>query len=213
MTKIVSVNVSDIQTVEWRGETMTTGFFKKPVASAAVGRLGLAGDSQAELAVHGGPDKAVYAYSEDHYPWWRQRLPGIDLPFGAFGENLTVSGFNDNEACIGDLYRAGSALLMAVQPRLPCVKLAMRFDDPSMVKTFAQSGRLGIYFRVVEEGRVSPGAPMEKTFAHPERFPVYELARLYFDPGLTAEKASRALALPVLNDNWRDMLGKRLQKA
>jgi|CXWL01.1.fsa_nt_gi MOSC domain-containing protein YiiM len=213
MTKIVSVNVSDIREVHWRGQTMTTGFFKKPVPGADVTRLGLAGDKQAELDVHGGPDKAVYAYSEDHYPWWSQRLPGTDLSYGSFGENLTVNGFNDNEACIGDLYRAGSALLMAVQPRLPCVKLAMRFDDPGLVKTFADSGRLGIYFRVVEEGRINPGDPMEKTFAHPERFPVYELARLYFDPELTSKKAGRALALPVLNDNWRDMLGKRLKKA
>ncbi len=174
--KIVSVNVSEVRTVQWRGETMTTGIFKKPVPGAAVGRLGLAGDRQADLSVHGGHDKAIYAYSEDHYAWWRQRLPGTDLPYGSFGENLTVNGFNDNEACVGDLYRAGSALLMAVEPRLPCVKLAMRFDDPGMVKTFAQSGRLGIYFRVVEEGTVKQGDPMEKTFAHPDRFPVYDLA-------------------------------------
>ena len=211
--EIVSVNVSDIRVVQWRGETMTTGFFKKPVPGADVTQLGLTGDRQADLAVHGGHDKAVYAYSEDHYPWWRKRLPGNDLPYGAFGENLTIKNFNDNEACIGDLYRAGNALLMAVEPRLPCVKLAMRFDDPGMVKTFAQSGRLGVYFRVIEEGRVNPGDAMEKTSTHPERFPVYELARLYLDPALTAQQASRALALPVLTDNWREMLGKRLKKA
>ena len=213
MMEILSVNIGAVREVQWRGEAIRTGIFKKPVASAAVLRLGLEGDRQADLAVHGGPDKAVYAYAAEHYPWWRERLPGVDLSHGSFGENLTVKGFNDNEACLGDVYRAGSALLMATQPRLPCSKLAMRFDDPGMVKSFAQSGRLGVYFRVMEEGRVKQGDAMEKITEHPERFPVYELSRLYFDPELTRRKASRALGLPILNDNWREMLGKRLKKA
>ena len=174
--------------------------------------LGLEGDEQADLDVHGGIDKAVYAYSADHYPWWRGQLPDVELPFGAFGENLTISGFDDLDACIGDIYRAGTARLLAIQPRLPCHKLGLRFNDPGMVKRFAQSLRLGVYFKVVEPGHVRRRDGFEKISEHKIRFPVLDLARLYFDPGLTPEKARPALEHPALNSNWHEMLQSRLKK-
>jgi len=210
---IETVCVGPAKTLPWRGEAVSTAIFKSPVESAAVGALGLEGDQQANLTVHGGPDKAVYAYAADHYPWWKQRLPGVALPHGVFGENLTVSGFDDAAACVGDAYRAGGALLLAVQPRLPCSKLGLRFNDPGMVKRFAQSLRLGVYFRVLEPGMLRRGDAFEKVSEHAIRFPIYDLARLYFDPELTAEKARPALEHPALNDNWREMLSKRLKKA
>lgn len=212
MTEVVSLCVGRAKTVDWRGEPVRTGIWKSPVESATARRLGFDGDEQADLEVHGGADKAVYGYAAEHYPYWRAELPGVALPYGVFGENLTISGFDDAGACLGDRWRAGAALLEAVQPRLPCSKLGLRFDDPFMVKRFAQSGRLGVYFRVVEEGPVRRGDPVEKVFTHAERFPVYELARLYFDPALTRGKAARALAHPLLNENWRGMLGSRLAK-
>ena len=207
---IVSICVGRARAHDWRGETVDTAIFKAPVEAAAIRELGLEGDQQADLAVHGGPDKAVYAYSAEHYPWWRERLPGVELPFGAFGENLTVSGFDDEDACIGDEYRAGTARLLAIQPRLPCHKLGLRFNDPGMVKRFAKSLRLGVYFRVVEPGRVRRFDAFEKASEHRLRFPVLDLARLYLDPELTAKKARAALEHPALNDNWRQMLNKRL---
>lgn len=209
--EIVSICVGPARRIPWRGETVSTAIFKTPVEEARVAALGLEGDEQADRAVHGGPDKAVYAYSADHYPWWKERLPGRELAHGAFGENLTVAGFDDEDACVGDAYLAGSALLTAVQPRLPCAKLGLRFDDPGMVKEFARSLRLGVYFRVAKPGRVRRGDAFEKVSEHKLRLPVLELARLYFDPGLTAEKARPALEHPALSDNWRAMLAKRLR--
>ncbi|MCR4294555.1 MAG: MOSC domain-containing protein [Elusimicrobia bacterium] len=210
--EIVSLCVGPARSLVWRGEPVSTAIFKTPVESAAIGALGLEGDQQADLAVHGGPDKAVYAYSADHYPWWKGELPGKELAYGAFGENLTVSGFDDEDACLGDSYLAGSALLTAVQPRLPCAKLGLRFDDPGMVKRFARSLRLGVYFRVAKPGHARRGDIFEKVSGHALRFPVLELARLYFDPELTAEKARPALEHPALNADWRRMLGKRLNE-
>lgn len=209
--ELVSICVGASRTHAWRGELVSTAIFKAPVETAVIGALGLEGDQQADLAVHGGPDKAVYAYSAEHYPWWQKQLPVTALAFGAFGENLTISGFDEEDACLGDVYRAGTASLLAIQPRLPCFKLGLRFNDPGMVKRFAQSLRLGVYFRVVEPGRVRRFDAFEKISKHTIRFPVLDLARLYFDPELTPEKARPALEHPALNDNWREMLGKRLR--
>ncbi len=210
--KIASICVGAAKDREWRGEPVRTAIFKNPVDSADVHALGLSGDQQADLKVHGGTDKAVYGYSADHYPWWKTQLPGVDLPHGVFGENLTLEGYDEAEACLGDVYRAGTAELLAIQPRLPCSKLALRFDDPGMVKRFAQSLRLGTYFRVVKPGRVRRGDAFEKISAHAIRYPVLNLARLYFDPALTPEKARPALEHPSLNGNWREMLNARLNK-
>ncbi len=211
MSEILSIQIGKTRTLPWRGEPVATAIFKSPVKAAAIARLGLVGDEQADLTVHGGEDKAVYGYSADHYPWWTGQLPGVPLPHGVFGENLTIGGFDDAAACLGDRYRAGGAVLEAVQPRLPCAKLALRFDDPGMVKRFVQAGRFGVYFRVLEQGQIEVGDEFERISEQPLRFPVYELARLYFDPALTREKARAALEHPKLNENWRGMLGDRLR--
>lgn len=213
MSAVVSLCVGRAKDASWRGQTVRTGIWKSPVASARARRLGFEGDEQADLTVHGGPDKAVYGYAAEHYGWWRERLPGRDLPYGVFGENLTLSGFDDAGACLGDRFRAGGALLESIQPRLPCLKLGVRFDDPGMIKVFLDSGRLGVYFRVIEEGEVKVGDRFEKVSAHPDPLRVYDLARLYVDPALTPAKAARALEHPMLNDNWREMLSKKLRKA
>ena len=211
--EIVSICAGPARRILWRGEEVSTAIFKTPVESAKIGPLGLEGDEQADRKVHGGPDKAVYAYSAEHYPWWRERLPGRELAHGAFGENLTVSGLDETAVCLGDSYLAGSTLLTAVRPRLPCAKLGLRFDDPGMVKRFAQSLRLGVYFRVARPGRASRGDAFDKVSEHKVRLPVLDLARLYFDPEPTPEKARAALEHPALNADWRAMLSRRLEKA
>ncbi|UPT74619.1 MAG: MOSC domain-containing protein [Elusimicrobiota bacterium] len=210
--EIVSVHVGPAKEVTWRGDTVRTAIWKAPVEAARIGPLGLEGDQQADPAVHGGADKAVYAYSADHYDFWKAELPGKDLPYGVFGENLSVAGWDDASACLGDVYRAGEAELVAIQPRLPCSKLGVRFDDPGMVKRFAKSLRLGVYFRVAKPGAVRRLDAFEKLSEHPVRFPIYDFARLYFDAALSAEKARPALEHPLLNDNWRSMLTERLKK-
>ena len=208
--KIVSLCVGAAKDKPWRGESVRTAIWKSPVESAVIGPSGLSGDEQADLTVHGGPDKAVYVYSAEHYPWWKQRLPGTELPFGVFGENLTISAWDDASTRLGDRFRAGEAELIAIQPRLPCSKLALRFNDPGMVKRFAQSLHLGVYFRVAKTGTVRAGDAFEKISQHPAPFAIYDFARLYFVPELTADKVRPALEHPLINYNWKEMLGKRL---
>lgn len=175
---IVSVNVglpSPLQTAQ--GQVLS-GIRKLPVAGqVAVGVLGLAGDAQADRRVHGGPDKAVYCYSLDHYAWWAERLRRSDLGHGAFGENLTVEGSIETEVRIGDIYRAGTAVLQVTKPRLPCYKLVARIGPPDFQKTFLESGRVGFYCRVLEEGRVAAGDPLERVSTPPDALTVLEEAR------------------------------------
>jgi len=160
--RIQSVNVGRPQTLPWQGKFITTAIFKTPVAGpvSLVGH-NFAGDEQADRRVHGGPNKAVYAYDRAHYEFWKTELPGYAFTDGNFGENLTTEGLTDDTVRLGDQFRIGSAVLMAVQPRFPCSKLGLRFNDVSITKRFADARRHGIYFRVVEEGTVQTGDAIE----------------------------------------------------
>jgi len=159
--KILSVQVGRPRSVTHRGREVRTAIFKEPVLfPVAVRRLGLAGDVQADLRVHGGPDKAVYAYDEGGYLHFRRAL-ARELPFGQFGENLTVAGMPETEVRLDDVYRAGSALLQVTQPRSPCFKLGIRMEMPSFLKMFLESGRTGFYLRVLEEGELAAGEAVE----------------------------------------------------
>ncbi len=205
--RVVSVNVGRPRQVPWRGRMVETGIFKEPVdGRVAVTRLGLAGDEQADLRVHGGPDKAVYAYPAEHYPRWEAEL-GRELPFGSFGENLTVEGLPaEDELAIGDRYRAGSALLAVTQPRLPCFKLGIRLGDQGMLKRFLRSGRTGCYLRVLEEGEVAAGAPLELVARDPAGVPVSELTRVYAGARDDLPAIERLLAAHGLPADWRGWL-------
>ncbi len=164
MATIKSIQVSKAREVQWQGRTVSTGIFKEPVAGqVAVHRLGLAGDEQADLAVHGGLNKAVYSYALEHYDFWRAELSRDDLPNGMFGENLTTRGLDESTVNVGDRFRIGTALLEVTQPRQPCYKLGIRFGDMGIVKRFARAGRAGLYFRVLEEGVLQPGDAIEPT--------------------------------------------------
>src|SRR5271155_416489 len=133
--KVLSVNVALPRLVAWRGQTFNTGIFKKPVAGPVMMRkLDLDGDRQADLTVHGGPYKAVYAYPSEHYEYWRRELPGIDLPWGAFGENFTTEGLTEAGLNVGDLLKIGSAIVMVRQSRMPCYKLAAKFQRDDMIE-------------------------------------------------------------------------------
>ena len=134
-TRVISVNVGQPREVMYRGKTVVTGIFKEPVQGrVAVRTLNLSGDKQADLSVHGGLDKAVYAYPAEHYSCWQKQLGGIQLPYGAFGENITTEGLLEQDVSIGDQFRFGSAKFIVAQPRLPCYKLEIRFGRDDMIK-------------------------------------------------------------------------------
>ena len=159
---IVSVNIARPTQFNWRGRWVRTGIFKEPVLTPVpVYRLGLEGDLQADLNVHGGPRKAVYGYPAAHYDAWRQELPGVDMPFGFFGENLTIEGLDETGVHLGDRFRAGTAVLEITQPREPCYKLGAKFGNARMIQRFRESGRSGFYFSVVEEGSLQAGDIIE----------------------------------------------------
>ena len=150
---LVSLQVGVPRTVRQHGQEVSTGIFKSPVAKRLLMRsLNIDGDRQADLTVHGGRDKAAYAYPSEHYPFWKKELPGVDLPWGSFGENLTTSGLLESGVFLGDRYTIGAAEVAVTQPRLPCFKLNLKFERDDMIKRFLASGRTGFYFRVLREG-------------------------------------------------------------
>jgi MOSC domain-containing protein YiiM len=160
--KVVSVNVGAPETVEHRGRVVLTAIWKRPVSGrVAVRGVNLAGDDQADRSVHGGADKAVYAYAREDYEWWAGELGAEALEAGTFGENLTVSGLDLNAAKVGERWRVGSALLEVSEPRFPCFKLGIRMGDPKFLKRFAAARRPGLYLRIAEEGELGAGDDIE----------------------------------------------------
>jgi MOSC domain-containing protein YiiM len=160
--RIISVNVGVPRTVNWNSRPVLTGIYKEPVSRRVkVRTLGLEGDAQADLTVHGGVGKAVYAYPVEHYGYWERQLGGIKLPWGMFGENLTTEGLLEEDAHLGDEFLVGSAKLIVTQPRFPCYKLGLKFGDMNMVKRFEDSERSGIYFAVKDEGEVGADDQIE----------------------------------------------------
>lgn len=203
--QILSVNVSPPVEVPYQGGILRTGIYKQPVTGrVALGQLGLAGDGQADLQAHGGPDKAVYAYPYEHYQTWAQELGRTDFSFGQFGENLTVTGMLEDRVCIGDVFRIGSALVEVTQPRVPCFKLAHKMNMPEFVRLMMQSERTGFYLRVLEPGEVGADDTLERVRRDPEKLSIREAFHtLYFDKTNRAT-IERALRVPALAAVWRD---------
>jgi len=212
--KVVSVNVGLPRDVVSKGKTVTTGIFKEPVEGRVVLKsLNLDGDRQADLRVHGGVHKAVYAYPGEHYEYWRRELPGVDLPWAMFGENLTVEGMFEDQVAIGDQFRIGSAELVVTQPRLPCYKLAVKFGRDDIIKRFLDSGRTGFYFAVLKEGEVGAGDLIEIISRDANELKVAEITRLYLhgEAG-DLERLERALRVEALPDSWKDHFESQLEK-
>ena len=209
--KIVSINAGLPREVEWRGKIVRTSIFKEPMAGPVrVERLNVEGDRQSDLTVHGGVDKAVYAYPAEHYAFWRQGLPGVDLPWGAFGENFTTEGLIEESVHIGDQLRVGSAEFVVTQPRMPCFKLGIRFGRPEMVKDFLRSGRTGFYLAVAREGEVTAGDTITLTDRSDVAITVADIVRLYTADSLNKDLLRQASELPALPEGWRDYFRKRL---
>jgi MOSC domain-containing protein YiiM len=208
--KLVSVNVGQPREVTWRGTQVSTAIFKSPVEGRVeVKKLNLRGDQQADLSVHGGPDKAIYGYPSEHYPYWRTELPQAELPWGSFGENLTTQGLLEDTLCIGDRLRIGSTLLMVTQPRVPCYKLTIRFGRADMIQRFLASRTSGFYFAVVEEGYLGAGSAIEIVHRDPAAVPVAAINRLYYGKSHDPDLLRRVVTIEALPEAWRQHLAQR----
>jgi len=208
--KVISVNVGEPREVAWKGMTVSTGIFKDPVCEpVAIRHDNLTGDRQADLTVHGGPNKAVYGYATEHYAYWRSVLPDTELPLGVFGENLTTEGLTEDSLHIGDTLRVGTAILMVVQPRQPCYKLQVRFGRDDIIQRFLTSGRSGFYFSIAEEGEVQTGSAIEILSRDENKVTIADINRLYLGHGADAELLQRALHVHALPEGIRASLLRR----
>jgi len=197
--RVVSVNVGGIREVQWRGERVCTGIWKQPVAGrVALRGVNFDGDDQADRSVHGGADKAVYAYAREDYEFWRVH-EGLDTPPGLFGENLTVEGLDLSAALAGEQWSVGSTVLEVAQPRLPCFKLGIRVGDPRFPKKFLSAARPGAYLRVVREGEVGANDPVQVIFRPSHGVTLRAMTLALRD----REKAAALLRVPRLPEFWR----------
>jgi len=210
--KIISVNVGLPRLVLRDYEPVSTGIFKEPVAGRVMMRtLNLDGDRQADLSVHGGPQKAVYVYPSEHYDFWKQELPDMDLPWGVFGENLTTTGLFETEINIGDKFRVGTGEVMVTQPRMPCFKLGIRFDRTDMLKRFLMSERSGFYLSVLKEGEIGAGDEFQLLEKNTSGVRVVDVTRLFSSDKGNVDLMRRAIATEGLTESWREYFIEQLE--
>ena len=201
---VISVNVGSIRTVTHAGREIATGIFKEPIeGSVAVAGVNLAGDDQADRTVHGGPDRALYAYASEDYAWWNGELDRKLSP-ATFGENLTTHGIELNGALVGERWRIGSAVVQVTTPRFPCYKLAMKMDDPKFVKRFGAALRLGTYLSIVAEGAVERGDAVEIVHRPSHGVTIGEMSKIY----LFERARLRELLVPELPTEWTQWINE-----
>ncbi|MFL5701684.1 MAG: MOSC domain-containing protein [Ktedonobacteraceae bacterium] len=209
--RVVSVNVGKPREVAWKGKIVSTGIFKEPVTGrVAVRRLNLDGDRQADLSVHGGPEKAVYVYPAEHYQFWRNEFPNMELPWSMFGENLTVEGLHEDTVNIGDQFRIGSARVVVTQPRMPCYKLGIKFKRDDILKRFLVSGRSGFYLAVLEEGEIEAGDPITLIKRNENGVTVADITRLYTSDKHNLAALRKAVTVEALPEGWREYFYERI---
>ena len=209
--KLISLNVARPRLAVYKGATINSGIFKEPVAGPVqLSTLNLEGDRQADLSVHGGPNKAVYAYPAEHYTYWQNELPGVNLPWGMFGENFTTSGLSENELHVGDRFQIGSATVMVRQPRVPCYKLAAKFQRDDILERFLHSGRSGFYFSVEQEGSVAAGGPFKLLSQDRHGITIAEMNRLFVSEKYNRELLQKALDTASLPEEWHEYFSRRL---
>jgi ferredoxin-NADP reductase/MOSC domain-containing protein YiiM/ferredoxin len=201
---LVSVNLGMPKDVPWQGKTVFTGVFKDPVIGPRrVGRLNIDGDGQGDRAGHGGEQRAVFVYQMDSYRYWERELGRNDFVPGQFGENFTIEGLSDDEACIGDRYRIGGAVFEITQPRVTCYRVGIRMNDARMPALLVSHHRPGFYFRVLEEGEVQAGDEIIKLASGPEGMTVAEVDALLYLPGHSRQQLARSLRIPALSPGWQ----------
>ena len=212
--KLLSIFIGRPREIEYQGRVITTGIFKEETSGPAkVGALNIEGDQQADLKVHGGPNKAVYAYPIEHYDFWKANRPDLTFHAGIFGENLSVSGFKETTVCIGDTYRFGEAVTFQVtSPRMPCSKLGMKMNDNHFIKEFMEARKNGFYFKVLTEGEISPGDEAVKVSEDGHGLTVDEVIQLYTTHKQDSGLLEKALAAPHLPEDWKEHFQKALAK-
>jgi MOSC domain-containing protein YiiM/ferredoxin-NADP reductase len=204
MARLLSVNVGLPRDIDWHGKVVHTSIWKQPVAGRrSVRRLGLEGDGQGDLAGHGGEPRAVFVYQLESYRYWEERLGRRDFSHGQFSENFTVEGLPDDEVCVGDRYRIGSAELEVTQPRVTCYRIGIRMDNPHMAALLTSSGRPGFYLRVVQEGDVGAGDAIVKIGEDAERMTIAEVNALLYFAEHPRKDLERALRIRALSPGWR----------
>ena len=212
--KIISINVARPRLVEWNDQIVSTGIYKVQVEGRVMLRtLNLDGDRQADLTVHGGPTKAAYVYPGEHYSYWRDELPGTELPWGMFGENFTTEGLSESTVNIGDRFRLGSAEVMVTEPRMPCYKLGIKFGRSDIIRRFLASGRTGFYFSVQREGEVAAGDEIDLIARDENKVTVADITGLYSKQKGDVELMRRAIAVEALPESWRGHFRKQLAKS
>jgi MOSC domain-containing protein YiiM len=212
MKRLISVCVGLPREVSWKGKPVTTGIFKQPVNGRVMLKsLNLDGDRQADLSVHGGAEKAVYAYPMEHYAYWQQQLPNEEFPWGAFGENLTIEGLLETEVNIGDRFRIGTAVVMVTQPRFPCFKLNLKFGRDDMVKLFLDSRLSGIYFSVVQEGEIGVGDAIELVSRDENNVTVADIVQIYVREA-NDNLVRRAVQVPALAGSLRTYFLSQIER-
>ncbi len=211
--KLISVNVGLPREVDWNGETVMTGIFKEPIDGLVmVRKLNLDGDRQADLSVHGGVSKAVYAYPAEHYGFWKKELPHMQLPYSMFGENFTTEGLLESNVNVGDRFRVGEAELVTTEPRLPCYKLGIKFGRADILRRFLASRHTGFYFAVLKEGPVRAGDSIELLGRDANEITIADITRLYAFEKDDLEMLRRVVKLEALSESWRDYFQHHLEK-
>jgi MOSC domain-containing protein YiiM/ferredoxin-NADP reductase len=204
MASLLSVNVGLPRDIEWRGKIVHTGIWKDPVEGRCrAKRLNLDGDGQGDLHGHGGEQRAVLVYEIESYRYWQQQLGRPDFKYGQFGENFTTEGLTDEDVCIGDRYRIGTALFEVTQPRVTCYRVGIRMDEPQMPALLTSSGRPGFYLRVLEEGEVGAGDPIALVARGSEGMTVAEVNALLYSSHHPRDRLEQALRIKALSPGWR----------
>ena len=204
LLRLLSLNVGVPRQVTFQGQLVNTAIFKEPIQGRIrLQKLNLEGDKQADLTVHGGEDKAVYAYPAEHYGFWSKELQGMSLPWGMFGENFTTQGMLEEMVNIGDQFQIGTTKLVATQPRMPCYKLGVKFGRMDIIKRFLASGLTGIYFKVIHEGEVGAGDEIEPISRDENNVTVRDIVRLYTVDKDDVDTMERAIKVKDLPNGWR----------
>lgn len=207
--KIISTNIGESRIISWNGKEVETGIFKFPVNEPIfLGTEDVDKDNVVDRRYHGGIDKACYLYSVDHYKYWQNLYPNLEMPFGIFGENLTVEGLHEAEVNIGDIYKIGDAVIQATQPRQPCFKLEFRFNDRNIVRQFIDSGFAGVYVRVIENGNVKTGDSME-LLERKNSLSIQKVYELIYTDKFQKEAVLQAVKDPFIAASCRRDLIKR----
>jgi MOSC domain-containing protein YiiM len=207
--QIISTNIGEPKVISWKGKEVKTGIFKYPVNHPVfLGTEDVDNDHVIDRRYHGGIDKACYLYSANHYKYWQKLYPGLEMPYGIFGENLTVEGLYEADVNIGDIFKIGEAVVQATQPRQPCFKLEFRFSDSRIVRQFVDSGFSGVYVRVLEKGNVKTGDSMQM-IERKESLSIQKVYELIYTDTLQKEAVLKAVNNPFIAASCRKDLLKR----